>query len=256
MELMTHMRRTIGRLGTVVLGLVLCAAGCAHKPPPQYGVEHPLFMPGMHRQIWAVAPVLNLSGENVDPILQADLLYRQLQEVSGLTVIPVNRVAEAMMSMRLPQLQSQEQASTLCELLGADGVIVATVTAYDPYDPPKVGAAVQLFRRGDHAARLATAIDPRQLERQTVPTAAPSADKAPSMIQVVGMYDAQNGSVRSALNRFADGRNDPNGAYAVKQYFVDMDCYSGFVYHSLIAELLQSPKLRPATPNNVASTGE
>ena len=76
------------------------------------------------------------------------------------------------------------------------------------------------------------------------------------MIQVVGMYDAQNGSVRNALDRFAEGRNDPTGPYAVKQYFVDMDCYSGFVYHALIAELLQSPKLRPAAPNEVPSTGE
>ena len=136
-------------------------------------------MPGLHRQIWAVAPVLNLSGENVDPILQADLLYRQLQEVSGLTVIPVNRVAEALQSMRLSQLQSQQQASALCDLLGADGVIVATVTAFDPYNPPKVGAAIQLFRRDDNAARLATAVDPRQLARgRRRPTANPSADKA------------------------------------------------------------------------------
>jgi hypothetical protein len=77
------------------------------------------------------------------------------------------------------------------------------------------------------------------------------------LIQVVGMYDAQNGSVRAALTRFTQGRNDPLGAYGAKQYLVDMDCYSGFVYHGMIAELLDSPKLRPRPqPQNVASSGD
>jgi hypothetical protein len=257
MQMMTNMQRATRWIGGLLLGIAMCAAGCTQKPPPQYGVEHPLFMPGAHRQIWAVAPVLNLSGENIDPILQADLLYEQLQQVSGLTVIPVNRVAEGLQSMHLAKLQSEQQASTLCDLLGADGIVVATITAYDPYNPPKIGAAVQLFRRGEPATRLASSVDPRQMARQPALTTAPNSTPAPTLIQVVGMYDAQNGSVRAALNRFAQGRNDPMGPYGAKQYLVDMDCYSGFVYHGLIAELLDSPKLRPIPrPQNVASSGD
>ena len=56
-------------------------------------------------------------------------------------------------------------------------------------------------------------------------------------VQAVGMYDAANGSVRQALFEYAQGRNDPVGPLGSKEYFVSMDRYCGFVYHSLIGEL-------------------
>jgi hypothetical protein len=236
----------------------MTSTGCSHAPPP-YGVEHGMRLPGLRRQVWAVAPVLNLSGEKaVDPILQADLLFEQLQQVEGLTVIPVNRTAEAMAALHWDKIQSEQQAAIVCEMLGCDGLVVATVTAYDPYNPPKLGASLQLFRpRPAAAANTAAArtgttgvsLNPRQMARQAAPVyAGPApATTMPStgsnMVQVVGMYDAQNGSVRSAVLRYAQGRNDPQGPYAAKEYFVSMDRYGGFVYHVLIADLLNSPRL-------------
>jgi hypothetical protein len=64
------------------------------------------------------------------------------------------------------------------------------------------------------------------------------------MLQVVGMYDAQNGSVRSALNMYAQGRNDPTGPMAAREYLIVMDRYCGFAWHLLIVDLLNSPKFR------------
>ena len=79
--------------------------GCSK--PPQYGVEHVLLFPGQKGQVWAVAPAVNLSGQReVDPLLQSDLLFQQLQEVRGLTVIPVNRVVEVYAALRIEQVQS------------------------------------------------------------------------------------------------------------------------------------------------------
>src|SRR5438270_1998283 len=122
-------------IAAALLGWGLTSTGCSHEPPP-YGVERGTRLPGLRRQAWAVAPVLNLSGEKaVDPILQADLLYQQLQQVEGLTVIPVNRTAEAMAALHWDKIQSEQQAAIVCEMLGCDGLIVATVTAYDPYNP-------------------------------------------------------------------------------------------------------------------------
>lgn len=245
-------------IAAALLGCGMTGTGCSH-PPPQYGVEHGTRLPGLRRQVWAVAPVLNLSGEKaVDPILQADLLFEQLQQVEGLTVIPVNRVAEAMAALHWEKIQSEQQAAIVCEMLGCDGLVVATVTAYDPYNPPKLGASLQLFRRpaatvaNTAAARTASpSLNPRQMARQAAPvyagpapatTTQPAASES-NMVQVVGMYDAQNGSVRSAVLRYAQGRNDPQGPYASKEYFVSMDRYGGFVYHVLIADLLNSPRL-------------
>ncbi len=52
------------------------------------------------------------------------------------------------------------------------------------------------------------------------------------------MFDAANGSVREALLLYAQGRNDPLGPMGEKEYLASMDRYCGFVYHTLIGDLL------------------
>src|SRR5438874_4619373 len=129
----------------IVLFLIL--SGCESHPPP-YGREAEMSLPGKRRQVWAVAPAVNLSGQNgVDPLLQADIVYGQLQQVHGVTAIPVNRVAQVYASLHLERVQSADQAALVCDLLGCDGLLVPTVTLYDPSDPPKFGAALQLFTK-------------------------------------------------------------------------------------------------------------
>lgn len=229
-------------LGILVTGImVLAVAGCRKDIP--YGVEQQLVWAGGARQVWAVAPAVNLSGiEPVDPLLQADLLYQQLQQVQGLTVIPVNRVAEVFYAMRLVQIQSPQQAQQVCAALGCDGLIVPTITAYDPYNPPKMGASLALFLARTRAAEQ---VDPQQIVRQASP--GETSDQAmpvdSGFVQVVGMYDAANGSVRDRLAAYAAGRNDPKGPMGAREYMVSMDRYAGFVYHELIRDVLTSPRL-------------
>lgn len=222
-----------------VLGIVLLAlAGCKTTKP--YGYEPPLLLPGTVRQTWAVAPVVNLSGQKgVDPILQADLLYGQLQQVAGLTVIPVNRVVEVYSALRIERVQSEEQAALVCDLLGCDALVVATVTAYDPFHPPKMGASLQLLRRGDY--RRPQNVDPRELARIAAPATQASAAPAGGMTQAVGMFDSANGSVRAAALRYAEGRNDPASPYQARIVLIEMDRYASFVHHYLITELLAKP---------------
>jgi hypothetical protein len=232
----------------IVLNIVLVAAamgllnGCAHHAP-KYGTEAQLVLPGVHRQTWAVAPAVNLSGETVDPLLQADLLFGQLQQVKGLTVIPVNRVAEVYASLRINQVQSDEQASIVCDLLGCDALVVPTVTLYDPYNPPKFGASLQLFGKPASYARTAS-VDPRELARQAAPEMIESLPPTGKFLQSVGMFDASAGSTRDALWLYASGRNDPIGPLGSKEYLVSMDRYCGFAYWSLTRDLLGRVKPR------------
>jgi hypothetical protein len=217
--------------------LVAMAIGCQSKEPG-YGTERQLFLPGDRVQVWAVAPAVNLSGiSDVDPLLQADIVYQQLQTVAGLKVIPVNRVLEVYASLQLTEVQSDDQASLVCDLLGADGLIVPTITSFDPYNPPKIGASLQLFAKAANYARPA-GLDPRELSRMASPGATESLPADAQLLQVVGMYDAANGSVREKVLQFADGRNDPAGPLGSKEYFVSMDRFSSFVYHDLIEQLL------------------
>lgn len=223
-----------------MLGALACATlllpGCAGEEKPQYGREVPLMIPGTVRQTWAVAPVIDLSGNQIDPILQADLVFNQLQQVDGVNAIPVNRVVEIYQSLRLAQVESEEQAAIVCDLLGVDGLLVTTITLYDPYDPPKLGASMALLRRGGY--RRAMDVDPRELVRRAAPP--PSATpNQPRFVQSVGMFDASNGSTRDAVLRYAAGRADPESPLKSRIYFLEMDRYCSFVYHSLLGQMLQ-----------------
>lgn len=227
----------MNRIVLCVVLLLPLAQGCS-QPAVPYGQENTLSLATTRPQVWAVAPAIDLSGkEMVDPILQADLLYQQLQQVRGLSVIPVNRVADVYASLNITRVQSPQQAAVVCELLGCDGLVVATVTAWDPYNPPKFGASLQLFAAG--ASAMPAGVDPRELIRQ----AAPQQDQPPpagtGFRQAVGMYDAANGSVRDALFAYACGRNDPAGPMGPREYLMSMDRYCGFVYYTLIAELVR-----------------
>ena len=150
------------RTRILILALLLVPAlhGCKEAEPP-YGVEEKLSLPGTKRQVWAVAPAINLSGQaNVDPLLQADIVFQQLQSVAGITVIPVNRVAEVYSTLRIDKVQSEDQAAIVCELLGADAIVVPTVTIFDPYNPPKFGASLQLLRNRNPGDAVRERVDP------------------------------------------------------------------------------------------------
>ena len=235
-------RRSIPGLLLAAALLIAGAPGCNlfQERVPEYGIEHQRALATERGEVWAIAPAINLSGQDeVDPILQADLAYQQLQTIKGLTVIPVNRVAEVYATLRIERVQSVEQAAVVCDLLGCDAILVPTVTAYDPYNPPKVGASLQMFRKTPAFNRPA-GIDPRALVRAARPVADESLPADAPFVQAVGMYDAANGSVRDALLAYARGRNDPVGPLGAKEYFVSMDRYCGFVYHELIGKLLRT----------------
>ena len=237
------MMRSITTTFLILFFLLIC--GCANEKKPEYGVEQALYLPGHARQTWAVAPVLNLSGQReVDPILQADLVYGQLQQVAGLNVLPVNRVVEVYRALKIDQVQSEEQAAAVCQLLGCDALLIGTVSLYDPYDPPRMGASLQLFRSGKSVQ--GQNVDPRELARRaSPPPLAATVPAAATFLQTIGVFDASNGSTRTDLQRYAMGRNDPVGPLKDRAYLLEMDRYAGFVYHSLIEEMLTRPALHP-----------
>jgi hypothetical protein len=231
-------------MALIVIVSSVTTSGCVERQP-QYGQERIKHLPTKRRQVWAIAPVINLSGEQgVDPFLQADLVFQQLQQVQGVTVLPVNRVAEVYATLKIPQVSSPEQASLVCDLLQCDGLVVASVTIFDPYNPPKLGGAVQLFMKPRSYNRPID-VDPRELARRSTPK---EVDATPALtngstVQVVGLYDGANGSVREAIRRYASGRNDPVGPLGEKEYLVHMDRFCGFAYSDLIERLIASPKL-------------
>ncbi len=226
----------------VLVGLLLLA-GCSHEKP--YGVEARLRLPaGSGREVWAVAPAIDLSGENlIDPLLQGDSLFRELQTVLGLTALPVNRAAQVYAALGIRQVQSQADADLVLSNLGATGLVVPTITLYDPYDPPKVGATLTLFRRSAKLQPPARSdATPREQARDALPPPGSTlpVNFAPGTVQATGVFDAANGSVRVALAEYADGRYDPRGPAAEREYLLDVDRYTGWVYYELLHDLVKN----------------
>lgn len=221
------MRGSRTGLWIVVFAAAWIAGGGCEAPPKPYGTESSLRLVAPVRQVWAIAPAVNLSGQrDVDPLLQADYVYEQLQQIDGVTIVPVNRVVEVYAGMKIDGVKSPEQAAQVCHLLHCDALIVPTITAYDPYNPPKLGAALQLF--------------------QATPEGNGDAGKpAAVFFQAVGMFDAANGSVRARVLSYAAGRNDPKSPLGPREYLENMQRYCGFVYDQLAADLLKQLNVQP-----------
>jgi len=212
-------------------------AGCAPKAV-QYGSENLRYAPAYFPKSIAVAPTVNLSGQrHVDPLLQADLVYRELQTIRGPTIVPVNRTAQAMIALNMDAINTTQDAFAVCDAIGVDALAVATITLFDPYDPPKLGASVQLFVRNQPRAR-SIGLDLQALRRGSKETQVQSEASNVDFIQVVGMFDASNGSVRNRINAYAQGRVEPLGPLGEREIYLHMDRYCGFVWSELIDQLL------------------
>ena len=228
------------KFGVLAVAWLWIGVGCAAWHDKPYGEEQQMFLPGMHRQVWAIAPAINISGESqIDPLLQSDLVYQEMQKIHGLTVIPVDRVVEVYVSLKIDKIQNERQANDICKALGCDGLVVPTVTAYDPYDPPKFGASLQLFTKPGTFGRMPT-IDPHALEQSRRPPRCRRCRRRMNMAQVVEIYDASDGSVRDEVLAYSRGRTDPNGPLGVNEITQSMDRYCAFGYHELLNELIEN----------------
>jgi len=195
--------------------------------------------------LWAVAPLRNESGTTtVDSLRVTDAIVAKVAEIKGISCLPLNRTIAAMRSLGMPSVESPADANRLMAALGADAIIVGTITAYDPYEPPKLGLSLALFGRGGPIGRTAT-VDPTTL--QTAGSEAGSAGRAFSVqpLSVTSQYlDALNHEVQMNVKRYAEGRQDQQSARGWQTYLTRMDLYTEFASWWTVYSLLQSERLR------------
>ena len=209
----------------------------------------PLEAPYADTQTWAVAPLRNESGsQQVDVLRVADHLTRQFEEAQGLSAVPVNRVIAAMESLELPELTNPEEAALLRETLGVDALVVGTVTAYDPYDPPELGLALELYT-GPQIPRAR--IEIRKLTAApTDETAQPrEVDPGQPVTIVSGHYDAGVPRVRERLQDYGHERGaEASGDGGWRRYRLSMDLYTEFVSYVAGERLLDAERQRLQPP--------
>jgi hypothetical protein len=197
----------------------------------------------------AVAPLANESGTSaVDTLAVSDALVARMAEVQGLAPVPLNRTIAVMRSMRMNGVKSGAEARRLLAALGVDALVVGSVTAYDPYNPPKMGIQIGVFVRdgGKLSEPAAKDIDPFTLQTATSdPTMNRPKTGSEEPESVVGVYlDGVNHQVLTELQAYAVGRHDRTGPLGWRKYLVSMDLYTEFAAFTAVSRLLDKERAR------------
>lgn len=199
--------------------------------------------------IWAVAPLRNESGTSaVDIGAISDAVVGAAAQTSGLRVLPLNRTIEAMRALEMPAARSPDDLKKLAEALGADGIIVGSVTAYDPYDPV-LGLALALYARpGSLTARSGEAIDTRTLVFQpTDYRYFPQSNFKEAPASAVSLHlDGKNQGVQMDVRAYAEGRTERGTALGWRRYLKSMGLYTEFAAWAAVGRLLDQEALRLA----------
>lgn len=220
--------------------------GCSTTPKSDR-----LRSPYARNAVVAVAPFRNESGTSrVDGVIMADKMARQLELVDGLVALPVDRVLAGMQAMQIRDITTPAEAEQLRDLIGADGLVIGTVTTYDAYDPPKLGLTVEMFTSKQlESQTLARAVQ-QQNQKQERDWFAPNEpiqnqpfSNAPAIVS--HLYDAADAHTRDELQRFARSRGAQDHLPENwRTYRMDMHRYTTFVCYATVARLMHVENLR------------
>ena len=198
-----------------LLALLMAIAivpGCATRDR----LHRPATIVARHPAVLAVGPMFNESGVSIpaDQLASvSDKLVAAINGVEGWSSVPFNRTLQAMKQLGLDSIRTDEDARTLCEVVGVDGILVGTVTAWNPYDPPRFGANLLLVPASDEAT---TAVDPSTLYGRTGDSEAAAGSRSAATLSPVAItvdLDAVDHAVRADLRRYAKSHLDVTGGF-------------------------------------------
>jgi hypothetical protein len=235
-----------------VAALAAWLAGCAATK------EQPLVAPQVTvapyetargQVLWAVAPLRNESGATLDAIAISDQVVAAAEQVQGVRCLPMNRTLETMRGLGLEFLASPGDAKALAAAMGADGIIVGSITAYDPYTPT-VGLSLALLSRTaamDNRSSEA-GLDVRRLA--SAPTdyePFPRSNQRGAPVSVVSEYlDAKNHAVLASVRGYADGRLRESNAVGWRSYTKSAPMFTEFAAWYAVDRLVQQEWIRLA----------
>ena len=241
----------------IALALFGCEMGEKLTVPVELDSSRPT------KRVWAVAPFVNESGvSRVDNLRLADQFAYEIENVNGLQALPVNRVAAAMQLLQIVEVTTEAEGIALLNVLDADGLIIGTVTAYDPYPPLMLGLSVELITRdrivrswpGAEAGEFTDENRPHPHDLVKQAAGEPSIDG--SLVyraaEASAIFDASNHITRNALEQYTQGRTLPKSAYGKGVYDVNMDLYTRFVSYQLIGDLLSAEQRHEVAVANMS----
>lgn len=241
----------------VMLGLVaLVLGGCASGPKDvlyQPDELHSPYAKSQGQALWAVVPPSNASGtSHADMEQVGDALVSAIAQTRGLRALPLDRTLAAMNTLKMQSVRTPAQASALSKALGVDGLVIPTVTAWDPYDPPVVGLTVALHAKTQAGSERThrTKLDPRKLTEALSDAGfvdTTGFEDRPTAVASLHL-DARNHATLSAVRAYAVGRHDQENAIGWRTYVIAMPQYVQFAAHQAVSELLASERQRLTPP--------
>jgi len=231
------------------------ALGCASADPltpPRQLVSPYATTPA--EPTWAVVPLRNETGTSAaDAMAISDDLVAAITQTRGLRALPLNRSIDAMATLDMAEPEGPEDLERLARVLGVEGVVVGSVTAYDPYEPT-LGLALALYARPGTLARAGEAeIDTRRLVEQ--PTdydffRRREASRRPaSTVSLV--LDGRDHGVRMATRAYARGRTEPGSALGWERYLKSMPEFQKFAVWTALDGLFAREWVRLASREGV-----
>ena len=239
---MTPNRRIWSLIGSLI-GLNLVAVGCGSRP------DHSRFMGNPYPQPcrMAVVPFRNLSGSQaVSSIAATDEFVTELQQIEGLMVLPVNRVLAGLNDLGMSEVATPTDAMTLADALEVDVVISGAINRYEPYPPPLIAMAVELYSRDqilDQQGSDRFHIDPAQLARAPRPVELDLRQKFEPQAIVIRVFDAGKRETVQRIKRYAMEHNEDKTPFGWKIHMTQRR-YLRFVSHEMIGELLALERAR------------
>lgn len=209
--------------------------------------------------VWGVAPLRNETGTSaLDTLSVTDALAKAVEQVRGIRTVPVNRAIETMRSLDMRGVNTPSDAKKLAQAMGVDALVVGSVTAWDPYDPPVIGLSLALHadpgvlvgHRGELDARklsrLSTEFDPAARSRYVDRPVTVASD----------VLDARDHGVLLDLRAYAEGRADPESALGWRVYTASMELYTEFAAYHAVRTLLDQEWVRLAQVSEAPSTSD
>ena len=247
---MTSAQTMLCRLALVAAAVALLP-GCGGSGPK---LTPPSVIPAPYDTaqgdvLWAVVPLRNESGTSTFDVLRfSDEIVASCSEIPGIATVPINRTLSTMRALGMKDLESADDVRTLANEMGVDGIIVGSVTAYDPYRPT-FGVALALYAIDNRMYVYADpgALDVRSLTWQ--PTEykyfyASSGDPSEPVSVMSTVYDGENHSVKMQVKNYATGRHDTESALGWERYIKSMVLFTKFAAHRSVDQLIQNEWIR------------
>lgn len=232
-----------------LVSLVFLLSGCSLFEPRR---SPPLVSPYPEPRVVAVVPFVNESGMSAaSGQVVADALTKTLDQADGLVALPVNRVLAGMERLDVRRITSPGEARALMRGIGADCLVVGTITAYDPYDPPTIGLAAEVYEVDE---RQSTAVDLRGMTRAGSGLAGRASSSESGVPEgasssISAVLDASDPRTRDALMAYAVDRGPASKAPdAWVHHQRNMNLYIEFACHELAGRLLLAEAQRLGVP--------